>query len=558
MFGMVQSGCHPGGNVMANGIRSIYSRRQRMAPGQYDTPLADFLDNLPGYFNQYQQNQLALERQKLADKRYEDAQEIAKEQREEEQRRYNTGLINAKRKENIGIMRSLISSGKTNQALMMAKALGETDFVTTLQGFAKKEGELEDRFNALRDRVNMPDEDIFALKDDYEDLMKNYDGEPFSNYGKALDELGGTIYKEVDRRNKGVVPVSEWEELYPGQGRLDRRALENAEESLQDLIKARDDAVATGDKLEAVPGINKSIKEQMKEIANLLSDDKYKLETEAQYRARKESEKQVSSVLQKANMARAQGLSFPNIGPGETTFDIVTPTQENVAQVNDDINKALDGLVPDPEDAPPYDIPQYNEEEQRKKEMITFGKPLPDGGGDAQKQPVDLSNLINLGKAQAEQEQSPPVPADTTLKLGKEISANIKKPKGIYGNPESALASTYKKMKKIKYLEDKSNYNLDTKGGQQSYKNAYESASKLREQLKKDILSIYDPDAKQFRYPGYAEMFSPVGDTDWWFGKKRQLDTRNIQGGWSGRQFIPVADIMPFIDELFPPQFAGR
>ena len=60
---------------MPGHTRSIYSRRQRMAPGQYDNPLADFLDRLPGYFNQYQQNQLALGRQQLADRRYEDAQE---------------------------------------------------------------------------------------------------------------------------------------------------------------------------------------------------------------------------------------------------------------------------------------------------------------------------------------------------------------------------------------------------------------------------------------------------------------------------------------------------
>ena len=73
---------------MANGPRSIYSRRQRMAPGQYDNPLADFLDRLPDYFNDYQRNQLALERQQLADKRYNDSQQIAKEQRDENQRRY--------------------------------------------------------------------------------------------------------------------------------------------------------------------------------------------------------------------------------------------------------------------------------------------------------------------------------------------------------------------------------------------------------------------------------------------------------------------------------------
>jgi len=58
---------------MANGPRSIYSRRQRLGPARYDNPLADFLDNLPGYVNQFQQNQLALGRQQLADKRYEDS-----------------------------------------------------------------------------------------------------------------------------------------------------------------------------------------------------------------------------------------------------------------------------------------------------------------------------------------------------------------------------------------------------------------------------------------------------------------------------------------------------
>jgi len=57
---------------MSNGIRTIYSRGRRMAPGQYETPLADFLDRLPGLVNQYQQNQLAQQRQDLADKRYED------------------------------------------------------------------------------------------------------------------------------------------------------------------------------------------------------------------------------------------------------------------------------------------------------------------------------------------------------------------------------------------------------------------------------------------------------------------------------------------------------
>ena len=60
---------------MANGIRTIYSPRQRMAPGQYETPFADFLDRLPDYVNQFQKNQLALGQQQLQAKRYADAQE---------------------------------------------------------------------------------------------------------------------------------------------------------------------------------------------------------------------------------------------------------------------------------------------------------------------------------------------------------------------------------------------------------------------------------------------------------------------------------------------------
>jgi hypothetical protein len=73
---------------MPGHTRSIYSRQQRLGPARFDNPLADFLDRLPDYFNDYQRNQLALERQQLADKRYEDSQRIAEEQRLKEENRY--------------------------------------------------------------------------------------------------------------------------------------------------------------------------------------------------------------------------------------------------------------------------------------------------------------------------------------------------------------------------------------------------------------------------------------------------------------------------------------
>jgi hypothetical protein len=65
---------------MPGHTRSIYSRRQRTAPGQFDNPLADFLDALPGYVNQFQQNQLELGKQQLAEKRYEEDRDYRRRQ----------------------------------------------------------------------------------------------------------------------------------------------------------------------------------------------------------------------------------------------------------------------------------------------------------------------------------------------------------------------------------------------------------------------------------------------------------------------------------------------
>ena len=83
---------------MANGPRSIYSRRQRLGPASYETPLADFLDRLPDYFNQYQQMELARDRQRLADKRYDDQQKrqaILDQQRDEDRKyRMEVDFIN--------------------------------------------------------------------------------------------------------------------------------------------------------------------------------------------------------------------------------------------------------------------------------------------------------------------------------------------------------------------------------------------------------------------------------------------------------------------------------
>ena len=72
---------------MANGVRTIYSPRQRMAPGQYETPFRDFLEKLPDYVNQFQRNQIVLGQQQLEKRKYEDA-------RKQEAYRNEVTLIN--------------------------------------------------------------------------------------------------------------------------------------------------------------------------------------------------------------------------------------------------------------------------------------------------------------------------------------------------------------------------------------------------------------------------------------------------------------------------------
>ena len=539
---------------MANGPRSIYSRRQRMAPGQYDNPLADFLDNLPSYVNQFQQNQLALGRQQLQEKRYEEDRAYRQRQEERavdqqkienlkwaqiqaekkavkanEELQYQEGLVREEENEKREIVHSLIRAGKTDQALALAKNLKDTELVTSLQSINEKEDGRSDDFEAIRSKAGRSDTNPFEYRDEIKAFRDKYDIKPGDSIDRQIYSLENLNNKEINRRNKGMVPVSEWQDL-DSQGRADYQALITAEKVLAELREEQ--ASPTGAITSNLGNmtIDERIEAEKEKIRNLQNQPRYKLETEAEYRTRKESEKQVSSVLGKADMARSQGLTFPNIGIGETTFDTATPTEEYFAQVNDAVSKNLDKVISDP--------------------ATTVDKDPEEGRG---------MSLLNLPSATAGQKnQQGPTPVDTTLNLGKKISTNVEKPKGRYGNAESALSETYKVIEKVGKLEDRSRYNLDTKGGQQSYKNALKQSKKLKSQLKKDILSIYNPDTQEFRYPGYAEMFSPVGDKVMSFGREKQLDTRNIAGGFTGRQKIPVSNIMSFIEGLFPLQFASR
>jgi archaellum component FlaC len=123
---------------MANGVKSIYSRRQRMAPGQYETPLADFLDRLPDYVGQYQAQKLALDKQKLQERRYNDAllrqKEIDDESRK--QKEYTNEL---------NLLKSLPKEAQAN-AFATSKISRIRDVGVDLQ---KKEQAFTDRINSV-------------------------------------------------------------------------------------------------------------------------------------------------------------------------------------------------------------------------------------------------------------------------------------------------------------------------------------------------------------------------------------------------------------------------
>ena len=172
---------------MANGPRTIYSRKQRLAPGQYETPLADFLDRLPELYNRYQQNQLALERQQLAEKRYQDAQE-------KERKRYQDSLNQQEFNNHMKIYNSLDKSSQKKQYLQ--KFLQEPKFknfnITALNDATSNavrfENDYDDMSSRFQDIIVMPSKDQFSKYEDVDKLFTEIKG--------MLPEYRGTEYEK--------------------------------------------------------------------------------------------------------------------------------------------------------------------------------------------------------------------------------------------------------------------------------------------------------------------------------------------------------------------------
>jgi hypothetical protein len=484
-----------------------------MAPGQYDNPLADFLDNLPGYINQFQQNQLALERQQLQEKRYQDS--IARQNRidAENQKRYETEqkrLDDQVERDELnrlrGIGRSFINSGDTEQAIRIFEKTGDMDLVSGLRSKAEKETGREDGFVELRGMAGRSDTNPFEYRDKLKAFRERYDIRPGDNSSldSQLFQIESRNNAEIKYRNRGSVPPQEWESRFGASGRMDYNALKNAEKNLEDL--AEEQASPSSAITSGIGGatLEERIEAEQKIIQEILNQPKYKLETEAEYRARKESEKQVSSVLQKANMARAQGLSFPNIGLGETTFDIVTPTEENFAQINDEVSKNLDKVFSDPKE--PY--------EAGAMEPATEAVP---GLSDQEKIELGMP-MINLPSATAGQQGSPaPAPVDTTLNLGENISAPIQEA-GSFDVKDISEASNYlknpltgrryaKDLNKLNNLINRMREADSSPNPDFTKKQIQKGIDKISNKIKKAYGEFIDPNTGNFTDESFTDKF---------------------------------------------------
>ena len=500
-----------------------------MAPGQYDDPLRDFLDNLPGYVSQFQQNQLALGQQQLEKERYRDDKayrDTRARVADEKQARLEslnaqryTAEQNAKHKKELAdrltkeenekreIVHSLIRAGKTNEALALAKNLQDTELITSLQSINEKEEDRGDDFEAIRSKAGRSDTNPFEYRDEIKTFRDGYDLEPGGSMDRQIFSLESLNNKEINRRNKGMIPVSEWQGL-DSEGRADYQALVTAEKVLAELREEQ--ASPTGaitSNLGNIP-IDERIEREKEKIRILQSKPRYKLETEAEYRTRKESEKQVSSVLGKADMARSQGLIFPNIDIGAATFDYTPSSDEDLADLNNKINKDLDKVISDP---------ATTVDKDPKEEDYPVATEAVPGLSNEDKRELGMP-LLNLPSATAGQKtQEGLAPVDTTLNLGENISApvqetgsfdvkDIKDSKGVRKNPITGRRYA-KELKKLNNLIVRFNEVPDSGNPEFTKRKLQKSIDKISSEIQKEYGEFIDPNTGDFTDEKYTKDF---------------------------------------------------
>ncbi len=349
-----------GSITVANGRRrSIYSSRQRMAPGQYETPLADFLDRLPDYFNQYQQNQLALEKQKLQERRYETQVEYQKARDKISDDRYNNTIIrNEKiRQEKIksdedkllfGVGKSYIQDGKYSEAKLFFKE--NPTIQSSLESIGKKQDTINASLKNIQEMVVNPDISPHEKRikiDEFKSEYKN-DYTLGSSTDTFLNRVDKQVSAEVDRNNAGTWNISEWETRFGVEGRNDARAVKESEEQIEALREKFLETPLVKESFGGDEGIRKSITDQKMIINNIYAKPLYKLETGDEYRERMLTKK--AGVKDFGFQSGSISTPMPSITVGTATFPDAGQqlSSDQLAEFESNIDKTMSDLMSDP------------------------------------------------------------------------------------------------------------------------------------------------------------------------------------------------------------------
>ena len=311
---------------MPGHTRSIYSRRQRLGPTRFDNPLADFLDRLPDYFNDYQRNQLALERQQLADKRYEDAQE----------RQVMIDDFNMAR-----------STGDPNVMAGVFRKYGKTSEANKLEKSSK----------------------VFSdFSGDYSDIVNMSTDEMYAN----LDKI-----KEV--RDRALSISSQYVSDNSGRGSYIR----NASRDLKSMVDNIESTAGTLKPISAYSPVDKSMFDSMgktkdKAIERLAELETQYVQTLSRYGKNNEQAKQLEGPisLEKDKISRLEQemlniqskYTYPQLADKQITYSDKTDfAVENDMLIlgNPDLSEKLQNWLDEPENEDNYNIFVNAVEEQK-------------------------------------------------------------------------------------------------------------------------------------------------------------------------------------------------
>ena len=474
---------------MANGPRSIYSRRQRLGPASYETPLADFLDRLPDYFDQYQRNKLALDRQKLADKRYEDSQTLAKEQREKEQIRYDQ---EQKRREDELITRAgLVAANKGNYDLAenLFKGAGKDDIAATFSQMRKDEQGMESGLSDIKDAFygnQSPykiEDMINNYREEYNDKIKIND-----TRDQALTNWMQSNSEKVAKYNKGFLPLKQWPTSGP-DGQRDFDEYDRIRDSIEEDTKVLNSGQFLMGK--TAKSVARDIKAKEGELRRL--EGKYKTETREEYNYRTKAMPKMFGAL--------SGVipSMPNLAFGQGTDQEYTISSDEALadmDVNDAIGQKLTAL----------------------QEPIG---PQPDSS--IVKSTTPIQDILNMPSAQAQPqttEQDTTEPAN--LQLGKTISAqptanfDVKDISEVKDNMLKNPQTARKYAKDIKKLQNLSSRLLDVqnipneKGRDFTRKKLNKEIEKISNDIKKEYGDFIDPNTGDFSSDEFSNDFFSV------------------------------------------------